>query len=150
MPSNHRCITPCQAHPITQRGTNRQRIFFIASGCSTCRRLMAQDLEVAGVRVPTSCVKANHLRFVAVTVWDRPPGLSCSSPRRRNHLNAPEAKTPPKSEIQPKWQSRLPPWPNSPTRRSITPHRRHLLRASTGNSKIHPFRPPLPRPVTED
>ncbi len=42
MPRNQRCVLPGQAYHITQRGTNRQRIFFIDSDRSTYLRLLAR------------------------------------------------------------------------------------------------------------
>jgi putative transposase len=66
MPGNQRCVLPCQAYHITQRGTNRQRVFFTGSDCSAYLRLVAQNLEDAGVRVLAWCLMTNHVHFVAV------------------------------------------------------------------------------------
>ena len=51
MPRNQRSVMPGQAYHVTQRGTNRQKVFFTDSDRSTYPRLMAQNLEDAGVRV---------------------------------------------------------------------------------------------------
>ncbi len=61
---------PGQAYHITQRGTNRQKVFFTDSDRSTYLRLMAQNLEDAGVRVLGWCLMRNHVHFVAVPERD--------------------------------------------------------------------------------
>ena len=66
MPRNQRCVMPGQAYHITQRGTNRQRVFFTDSDRSTYLKLMSQNLEDAGVRVLAWCLMKNHVHFVAV------------------------------------------------------------------------------------
>ena len=57
---------PGQAYHITQRGTNRQRVFFTDTDRSTYLRLMSQNLTDAGVRVLAWCLMTNHVHFVAV------------------------------------------------------------------------------------
>ena len=66
MPRNQRCVMPGQAYHITQRGTNRQRVFFTDTDRSTYLRLMSQNLTDAGVRVLAWCLMTNHVHFVAV------------------------------------------------------------------------------------
>ena len=51
MPRNQRCILPGEAYHITQRGTNRQRVFFKDADRSAYLRLLAHNLGDAGVRV---------------------------------------------------------------------------------------------------
>ncbi len=58
---------PGQAYHITQRGTNRQRVFFTESDRSTYLRLIVQNLEDAGFRVLAWCLMTNHVHFVAVS-----------------------------------------------------------------------------------
>ena len=58
---------PGQSYHSTQRGTNRQRVFFTESGSSTYLRLRVQNLEDAGVRVLAWCLMLNHMHFVAVS-----------------------------------------------------------------------------------
>ena len=70
MPRNQRCVMPGQAYHITQRGTNRQRVFFTDSDRSTYLRLISQNLEDAGVRVLAWCLMRNHVHFVAVPERD--------------------------------------------------------------------------------
>ena len=66
MPRNQRCVMPGEAYHITQRGTNRQRIFFKDADRSTYLRLMAHNLADAGVRVLAWCLMGNHVHIVAV------------------------------------------------------------------------------------
>ena len=55
---------------MTQRGTNRQRVFFTDSDRATYLRLMSQNLEDAGVRILAWCLMSNHVHFVAVAERD--------------------------------------------------------------------------------
>ena len=64
MPGNQRCVMPGQAYHITQRGTNRQRVFFTDSDRSTYLRWIAQNLEEAGAHVLAWCLIDNHVHFV--------------------------------------------------------------------------------------
>ena len=66
MPRNQRCVMPGEAYHITQRGTNRQRVFFKDADRSTYLRLMAHNLADAGVRVLAWCLMGNHVHLVAV------------------------------------------------------------------------------------
>jgi putative transposase len=66
MPRNQRCILPGQAYHITQRGTNRQRIFFTSSGWAAYLRLLGQNLDDAGVRLLAWCLMPNHVHLIAV------------------------------------------------------------------------------------
>jgi len=59
-------VLPGQAYHITQRGTNRQRVFFTDSDRSTYLRLMAQHLEDAGARVLAWCLMTNYVHFIVV------------------------------------------------------------------------------------
>jgi len=66
MPRNQRCVLPGQAYHITQRGTNRQRVFFTDADRVTYLRLMAHNLEDAGVRILAWCLMTNHIHLVAI------------------------------------------------------------------------------------
>jgi len=76
---------PGQAYHITQRGTSRQKVFFTDSDRATYLKLMSQNLEDAGVRVPAWCLMKNHVHFVAVperadslsVLWWRLQGWRC-------------------------------------------------------------------------
>ena len=55
---------PGQAYHITQRGTNRQRVFFKDADRSTYLRLLAHNLADAGVRVLAWRLMGNHIHIV--------------------------------------------------------------------------------------
>ena len=64
MPRNQRCVLPGQADHITQRGTNRQRVFFKDADRAAYLRLMAHHLADAGVWVLAWCLMAHHIHIV--------------------------------------------------------------------------------------
>ena len=66
MPRNARCIIPEMAYHVTQRGTNRQRVFFSASGRAAYLRLLQQNLAPAETRVLAWCLMTNHVHLVLV------------------------------------------------------------------------------------
>jgi putative transposase len=66
MPGNQRCVLPGEAYHLTQRGTNRQRVFFKDADRSTYLRLLAHNLADAGVRVLAWYLMGNHVHLVAV------------------------------------------------------------------------------------
>ena len=61
---------PDQAYHVTQRGTNRQRVFFTDADRSTYLRLLAENLEDARARVLAWCLMTNHIHFVVVAERD--------------------------------------------------------------------------------
>lgn len=66
MPRKQRCVLPGQAYHITQRGTNRQRVFFTIADRSAYLRLLGQNLGDAEVRMLALCLMSNHIHLVAV------------------------------------------------------------------------------------
>ncbi|MGP8245752.1 MAG: transposase [Bryobacteraceae bacterium] len=54
------------AYHVTQRGTNRQRVFFRASDRATCLRLLQQNLAPAETRVWAWRLMTNHVHLVLV------------------------------------------------------------------------------------
>jgi putative transposase len=66
MPRNARCVKVGLPYHVTQRGTNRQRVFFSASDRRTYLDLMMSNLEDAEVRVFSWCLMTNHVHFVVV------------------------------------------------------------------------------------
>jgi putative transposase len=66
MPRNQRCVLPGQAYHITQRGTNRQRVFITSADRSAYLRLLGQNLDDAEVRLLALCLMPNHIHLVAV------------------------------------------------------------------------------------
>jgi len=66
MPRNQRCVLPDCPYHITQRGTNRQRVFFTESDRATYLRLLSQNQADAGTRVLAWCLMPNHIHLIAV------------------------------------------------------------------------------------
>lgn len=66
MPRNARCILPGLPYHVTQRGTDRQRVFFTAADRNTYLGLAARHQFDAGVRVLAYCLMTNHVHFVLV------------------------------------------------------------------------------------
>jgi putative transposase len=66
MPRNARCVVPELAYHVTQRGTNRQRVFFSAADRATYLRLLQQNLEPTETRVLAWCLMTNHVHLVLV------------------------------------------------------------------------------------
>ena len=74
MPRNARVVAPGLPYHVTQRGTNRQRVFFTQADRSLYLRLIRENLEEAGVRILAYCLMTNHVHFVLVP--DRDDSLS--------------------------------------------------------------------------
>jgi putative transposase len=66
MPRNARCVEPGLAYHVTQRGSNRQRVFFSPSDHRTYLSLLREHLADAEVRVLAYCLMSNHVHLVVV------------------------------------------------------------------------------------
>ena len=66
MPKNQRYVPPCEAYYITQRGTDRRRVFFKDADRPAYLRLKAHNLADAGVRVLAWCLMGNHIHIVEI------------------------------------------------------------------------------------
>ena len=66
MPRNLRCVWPGNAYHVTQRGTNRQRVFFTAADRSAYLALLQDNQKDADLRVLAWCLMPNHVHFVMV------------------------------------------------------------------------------------
>ncbi len=66
MPRNARVVAPGLPYHITQRGTNRGRVFFTVADRSLYLRLVREHSADAGVRILAYCLMTNHVHFVAV------------------------------------------------------------------------------------
>lgn len=66
MSRNARCVRPGLPYHVTQRGTNRQKVFFSAGHRKVYLSLVAKNLEDAGVRVLAYCLMTNHVHWVVV------------------------------------------------------------------------------------
>ena len=66
MPRNARVVTPGLPYHITQRGTNRERVFFTTGDKVLYLQLIRENMEQAGVQVLAYCLMTNHVHFVVV------------------------------------------------------------------------------------
>jgi putative transposase len=66
MPRNARCVEPGLPYHVTQRGTNRQRVFFCVSDFRMYLNLLRDHIEDAEVRVLAYCLMTNHVHLVVV------------------------------------------------------------------------------------
>jgi len=66
MPRNSRCVVPGLAYHVTQRGSNRERVFFCVSDYHMYLSLLREHAAHAKVRVLTYCLMTNHIHLVVV------------------------------------------------------------------------------------
>ncbi len=64
MPRNLRTIEPGFAHHITQRGVDRQKVFFTAADRNNYLALMQENLADTGVSVLAYCLMSNHVHWI--------------------------------------------------------------------------------------
>jgi putative transposase len=66
MPRNARVVAPGLPYHITQRGTNRERVFFTIADRKLYLQLIEESQAEAGVRVLAYCLMTNHVHFIVV------------------------------------------------------------------------------------
>lgn len=66
MPRNSRVVAPGLPYHITQRGTNRERVFFTVADRSLYLKLVRENQAEAGVRILAYCLMTNHVHFVTI------------------------------------------------------------------------------------
>ena len=66
MPRNARAVAPSIPYHITQRGSNRQAVFFRLSDRKLYLQLIRENMAEAGVQIIAYCLMTNHVHFVAV------------------------------------------------------------------------------------
>jgi putative transposase len=66
MPRNARCVEPGLAYHVTQRGTNRERVFFTISDYQLYLKLLRSQLGTTHVEVLAYCLMPNHVHLVVV------------------------------------------------------------------------------------
>lgn len=66
MPRNSRCVEAGLAYHVTQRGSNRQRVFFCASDYRMYLNLLSEQVVHAEVRVLAYCLMTNHVHLVVI------------------------------------------------------------------------------------
>jgi putative transposase len=66
MPRNARCVVEGLPYHVTQRGTNRQKVFQTIGDRRTYLGLVHDNLDDAGIRVLAYCLMTNHVHWVVV------------------------------------------------------------------------------------
>ena len=66
MPRNARVVAAGLPYHITQRGTNRQNVFFSVSDRKLYLQLLRENLDPSGVRVLAYCLMTNHVHLIVV------------------------------------------------------------------------------------
>ncbi len=63
MARNSRCVVPGVAYHVTQRGTNKQQVFFTASDRATYLGLLKENLTLTQTRLLAWCLMKNHVHL---------------------------------------------------------------------------------------
>lgn len=66
MPRNARAVEPGLLYHVTQRGTNRGRVFFSVEDRKLYLRLLAQNRATSGVRILAYALMTNHVHLLVV------------------------------------------------------------------------------------
>ena len=66
MPRNARFVLADQPYHVTQRGNNRQDVFFSSDDRELYLDLVRDNLADAGVRVYAYCLMTNHVHWIVV------------------------------------------------------------------------------------
>jgi putative transposase len=74
MPRNGRCVEPDLAYHVTQRGSNKQRVFYCSTDYKRYLKLLAAEFADAEARVLGYCLMTNHIHMVVVP--KRPDSLA--------------------------------------------------------------------------
>jgi putative transposase len=74
MPRNARCVLPDIAYHVTQRGTDRQRVFFLNSDREMYLRLLSRNLAGSKARVLAYALMTNHIHVIVIP--ERPDSLA--------------------------------------------------------------------------
>ena len=59
-----RVVLPCVAHHVTQRGNDRQNIFFGDADCRRYLRYLRESAEREGVELSAFCLMSNHVHLI--------------------------------------------------------------------------------------
>jgi len=65
MPRNARIVIPNIAHHITQRGNNKQDVFFVDDDKETFLKLLGEQSRRFGVIIDGFCLMTNHIHIIA-------------------------------------------------------------------------------------
>ena len=61
-----RIVVPGAAHHVTQRGNNRQDVFFVEDDKRVYLRLLGEQCLRFGLRIEGYCLMTNHIHLVAI------------------------------------------------------------------------------------
>ena len=65
-----RIVVPRTPHHITQRGNNRQDVFFTAADYCAYLDILCEQGEFCGLRILAYCLMTNHVHLIAVPVGE--------------------------------------------------------------------------------
>ncbi len=71
MPRVARIVVPGWPHHVTQRGNNRQDVFFVDDDRRVYLKLLKEQAEVYGLAVLGYCLMTNHVHLVAVPAGEQ-------------------------------------------------------------------------------
>jgi putative transposase len=66
MPRSARIVVPGIPHHLTQRGNNRQDVFFVDNDRQTYLRILAEQCARHGTRILGYCLMDNHIHLIAI------------------------------------------------------------------------------------
>jgi len=64
LPRLARIVVPNRPHHVTQRGNNRQDVFFVDDDRATYLGLLQEESERYGLAVEASCLVSNHVHLI--------------------------------------------------------------------------------------
>jgi len=71
MPRVARIVIPGCAHHMTQRGNNRQDVFFVDDDRRLYLRILAEECQAHGLDVLAYCLMANHVHLIATPAGEQ-------------------------------------------------------------------------------
>jgi putative transposase len=89
MPRLARVVIPGCAHHVTQRGNNRQDVFFVEDDRRAYLLLLAEECRTYGLEVLAWCLMSNHVHLVAVPTREESlaKGFGRANFRYAQHVN---------------------------------------------------------------
>jgi putative transposase len=71
MPRVARIVIPGCAYHLTQRGNNRQDVFFVDNDRRLYLRMLAEECQAHGLDVLAYCLMANHVHLIATPAGEQ-------------------------------------------------------------------------------
>ena len=85
MPRSARIVVPDCPHHVTQRGNNRQDVFFVDSDRQVYLEYLLDACEMYGLRIDGYCLLTNHIHLIATPEYETSLG---DAMKRTNQLYA--------------------------------------------------------------